>query len=666
MKKLFSLLLAAGMVPGVANAEIQYVTDATHGCDFAGAAELDINNDGILDVIYGGRANGDLGRIVYDADENEMQVAFNAWKMIWNKATNSYDITENSQNFGIKPYIIPADFNGDGIMDYFASSESNADIYADRGMFIGDGTGNFTKQELTIVDAEGNPYDWRPRAIDIADFNLDGRPDIVGIGWSNVDGEGRNSNCAVLINEGNNKFTARVTDLMGNGDYNFEFALCNIRAVDLNNDGYADILVQGNIDNPDEHGVKPVKNGATMGRTFVAYLNLGVETDPAEVVAFYDLGLADGVSHHYGNGNIVCADFNNDGVMDIFVGGESPEDARGAGQWEYWWQMLLGTNTRDGIVYNDKNQPYITGKDIRPLGVSNVGVRAIDYYGNGNYDLILPGWCTTMLDGTGNTQAGWIFKNDGAGSLSSFERVPGASEEGIFFLENGVQGARNYAIAGGMWDGTYFKDDTENPTGRNMVRTVNPNTKSARPDAPTSLSATVDGTSVKLTWAPAASSKANVSYEYYIKNTSTGKFYSNCTSFVGGENDGVRKALTMGNAYMNTTLTLNNLPEGNYAWGVQTINAGYEGSTFADGGTFKIGEGGVEGNIADATISITANGGVLTVVAADGGVVEVYAADGALVEKVDFNGSADITLATGYYIVKVATAAGTKVQKIVL
>ena len=180
MKKLFSLLLAAGMVPGVANAEIQYVTDATHGCDFAGAAELDINNDGILDVIYGGRANGDLGRIVYDADENEMQVAFNAWKMIWNKATNSYDITENSQNFGIKPYIIPADFNGDGIMDYFASSESNADIYADRGMFIGDGTGNFTKQELTIVDAEGNPYDWRPRAIDIADFNLDGRPDIVG------------------------------------------------------------------------------------------------------------------------------------------------------------------------------------------------------------------------------------------------------------------------------------------------------------------------------------------------------------------------------------------------------------------------------------------------------------------------------------------------------
>ena len=116
----------------------------------------------------------------------------------------------------------------------------------------------------------------------------------------------------------------------------------------------------------------------------------------------------------------------------------------------------------------------------------------------------------------------------------------------------------------------------------------------------------------------------------------------------------------------NALSSLNNLPEGNYAWGVQTINAGYEGSTFADGGTFKIGEGGVEGNIADATISITANGGVLTVVAADGGVVEVYAADGALVEKVDFNGSADITLATGYYIVKVATAAGTKVQKIVL
>ena len=77
--------------------------------------------------------------------------------MIWNKATNSYDITENSQNFGIKPYIIPADFNGDGIMDYFASSESNADIYADRGMFIGDGTGNFTKQNPLSCWCRGNP-----------------------------------------------------------------------------------------------------------------------------------------------------------------------------------------------------------------------------------------------------------------------------------------------------------------------------------------------------------------------------------------------------------------------------------------------------------------------------------------------------------------------------
>ena len=657
MKKLFYLVLAAGMLPGIANAQIQYTTDAAHGCDHSGGMEIDINNDGVLDLVYGGRANNDQGRVVYDADENEVVLAFDAWKRVWNASTNSYDVAPFDQIYGIKPFLIPADFNGDGNIDYFAASESNVDGYANLGLFLNDGNGKFVKQEITVTDVEGTAIDWRPRAIDIADFNCDGLPDIVGIGWSNLPEQNRKDNCAVLINKGNFNFTAYCTDLMGNGDHNFEFALCTVRAVDLNNDGYADFMVQGNVDNPQEHGIG-------LARTFVCYLNLGAETDPEEVVAFYDLGLADGVSHNYGNGNFACADFNNDGVMDIFVGGESPDDARPAGAWEYFWQMLIGKVSSDGSVsYTDKNLPTIGGKDIRPLGVSNVGIRAIDYYGNGQYDLVLDGWCTTMLDGTNNTQSGWIFKNDGTAALSQYERVPGASEVGVFFLENGVQGARNYAYAGGVWDGTYFNDDA-NPMGRNFVYTVNPNTKAARPDAPTSLAASVDGSAVTLSWAAAASSAKNVTYEYYIKNKNTGKFYNSCASFVGGDKDGVRKAMTMGNAYMNKTLTLT-LPDGNYTWGVQTINAGYEGSTFAEGGSFTIGEGGVAGNLANGNISITANGGVLTV-AAEAGKAEVFAANGALVEKVAVRGNANVALPAGIYVVKVTTENGVKVQKVVL
>ena len=81
--------------------------------------------------------------------------------------------------------------------------------------------------------------------------------------------------------------------------------------------------------------------------------------------------------------------------------------------------------------------------------------------------------------------------------------------------------------------------------------------------------------------------------------------------------------------------------------------------------TFTIGEGGVAGNLANGNISITANGGVLTV-AAEAGNAEVFAANGALVEKVAVRGNANVALPAGIYVVKVTTENGVKVQKVVL
>ena len=45
-----------------------------------------------------------------------------------------------------------------------------------------------------------------------------------------------------------------------------------------------------------------------------------------------------------------------------------------------------------------------------------------------------------------------------------------------------------------------------------------------------------------------------------------------------------------GNAWLNHGWTLNNLPPGNYAWSVQTIDASYTGSPFAAEQQFTISE----------------------------------------------------------------------------
>jgi hypothetical protein len=152
----------------------------------------------------------------------------------------------------------------------------------------------------------------------------------------------------------------------------------------------------------------------------------------------------------------------------------------------------------------------------------------------------------------------------------------------------------------------FFSDATYN--GRMMVTTVNPYTKAARPDAPTSLNAEVEESDVTLSWSAAASSQANVTYDYYIRNANTGKYYTGVTAFVGGDKDGIRTTLAQGRAFMNKKLTLVGLPDGTYEWGVQTVNAGLEGSKFANG-KFTVGEGGEDTGVsmvnANATVVAT-------------------------------------------------------------
>ena len=576
--------LSAGAAITVDRQELQ------HALIYPGLAEIDLNCDGHLDLIFSGEVReATSGRVVEDAEGNETQINFNTFTMIWNPATGMYVFAEFPYYFGNKPYFAVYDWNGDGYTDFFCAGEASMGQSEARfGFFINDGKGNFTRKEISVVNEEGEAIDpFDPKCVDLGDFNSDGLMDLVVVGWKNDAAGVRHNYNMVLLNQGDYNFLATNTELLMYGENGYEFALSLLSATDLNNDGYADFLVQGNIDNANDSD-KPTKNGNIMGRTFVAALNLGAEADGETIL--YDLGLAESPAHHYGHGGIQVADFNNDGVPDIFVGGESPNDARGSGQWEYTWQLLQGKITSDGVSYSDvSSSQAFNGKDIRPLNDNNP-VRAIDYNGDGLYDLFIPGWCTTMLDGTDNTQAGWLFPNSGAG-FSTYERVPGSSECAVFFTEDGVSGARNYGFLGQSWDGNYFEEETDVKTGRMILFTKNPYEKAARPEAPASLAAEVDDHNVSLSWAPAASSQANVTYEYYIRNSATGKYYHGVPAFVGGDKDGVRTTLAQGRAFMAKKLDLVNLPDGEYEWGVQTVNAALEGSVFAAGEKFTIGEG---------------------------------------------------------------------------
>lgn len=593
MKKAFTLMALTCVALGM-NAQTITVSniDQSLANDYAGGCEVDINNDGLKEIIVSGLPQWAAapGRITEDADGNEVQSDLQSWILKWNGS--SYDHAEFPYLVGLRSHIIPADFNGDGNMDLFLAGER----FDYAGVYLGDGNGNFSKDpDFQWKDTEGNPIDtYGPRAVDVADFNQDGRPDFVTIGWDGINGE-RHDNCGVFINQGDGTFQNILEKgVIGNGEVNYEMLLCTIRAYDLNKDGYPDILLQGNVESTDPTVKAYTKDGKEVPRTFMVLLNAG--PDDEGNVSFYSTEIATGVAHQYGNGTIQVADFNNDGTPDIFVTGESPDDVYPAGVWKYYSQLLLGkvTQGEDGneVTYTDDNTSAAGHRDVRPLNATNIAARAIDYNADGYYDLFYDGWCEdqNLLNGTPNTQAGWLFSGTPSG-LTTTTRIPGASEMGIFFLDNGITGALNYAFTGWHGDDNYFNDNTDIKTGRSMAFTVNPYPVASRPDAPTGLSQQVDGNNVTLSWTPAASSLKNVTYEYYIKDVTTGRFYNNVTSFVGGDRDGIRKVLRDGNAYMNTSASLHNLADGTYEWGVQTINAAQRGSAFAKGGTLIIGTG---------------------------------------------------------------------------
>lgn len=595
MKKILTTLAAASMVIGM-NAQTITISsiDKALANDYAGGCEIDLDNDGLKELIVSGRPVDVSGRVYEDADGNEVESALQSWILSWNGS--GYTKKEFSQLCGLRSHIIPADFNGDGNIDLYIAGEA----YDYTGVYLNDGNGNFTLDaSYAVKDREGNVVEWYPRAADVADFNMDGLPDIVTIGWSAVNNN-RQSNCGVLVNQGDGTFVNVLeTGVVGDGETDFELALCTVKAYDINMDGYPDFLLQGNVDNTDIKA--STAGGKEVGRTFMAFANIGPTDD--NVPAFYSLEIGTGVSHQMGNGNIIVADFNNDGTPDIFVTGESPDDARTTDNWEYYPQLLIGKITVgefNDVTYTDNATFVARAKDIRPLNSNNVGVRAIDYNGNGYYDLFLVGWSTSLLDGGSDTQAGWFLPGSSSG-LTSYMRIPGASEQGIFFLDYGVQNALNYTFTGYHSDSNYYDEDT---SGRSMVFTRNPYGTPSRPDAPTGLTKSVNDHEVTLAWTAASSSMKNVTYEYYLKELSTGKIYNNVTSFVGGDNDGVRKVLREGNAYMNGTLTLT-LADGTYEWGVQTVDAAFVGSVFAKGETFTIGSGTSNGGISAVEGSVT-------------------------------------------------------------
>jgi hypothetical protein len=246
--------------------------------------------------------------------------------------------------------------------------------------------------------------------------------------------------------------------------------------------------------------------------------------------------------------------------------------------------------------------------------------------------------------------------------------VPGASETIILLNDWNGDGFPDYMASGHSWDVMFYPNEADQ--GRTASVMINPNTSEANaaPSAPANLNAEVDAANVTLSWDEATDDKTpakSLSYEYFLKD-GDGNYLIAPASFVGGDNDGLRKVMKLGNCFLNTFSVLKNLPADTYTWGVQAIDAQYKGSAFATG-TFTVEVSGIKENT-NSLIKIYSFGNTLYIRSASGAPTDVVVYDlvGKSVLQESFSGNFRKELSAGAYIVKVQDGSSIRTEKVIV
>jgi hypothetical protein len=612
------------------------------GQAWGGGTSVDINNDGHLDFIIAGQKNNpiqpvldELGNPV-DANNDGKADSSERWIRVYlyNVENSDFEVVPTNLRVADRPNMDWYDIDNDGLLDVIIGEHSFGNYHG--GIYKNLGDGNFEKQDF--------PFDSATMAGVFGDFNRDGHFDYFCLSHDSL-GSG------VYINNGDNTFTVDHS-IVGE----FSFGLGYARVVDINNDGLQDIFVTANWD-----------NAASFDHSARVFTDFFINNDE-EPGTFYRANIGDNGVKMKGNGGVDFADFDEDGQLDFVLHGEggagTPEPSSG----DIWACISHVYLNQGNNTFAEQAQPAFQ-PDLRPLNSTGRATATIDWNYDGHYDLIITGW-NPVTNGIGSgTQAGYLYTGNGTGTFTEVGRVPGASETVLLFNDWNNDGFLDYLSSGHTWDAMFVTGDDQGRTG---VVYFNDNTSSPdeAPDAPTAPDNTIDASNVTLTWGAATDDKTPaeaLTYEFFVKNAND-TFLVAPASFVGGDNDGLRKLLQMGNAGLAKSVTMYNLADGDYTWGVQAIDASYAGSVFATG-TFTIGaESGLPTVPAETLARIYSLNSTLFVnlKSAAKGNVTIMNMTGQVVDNRQIEGQYASQLNPGVYIVKVSVGTQQEIRKVAI
>ncbi len=290
-----------------------------------GATMVDINNDGLLDIYVSvsGPGAGSKG-----ADRANL-LFINNGDHTFTEAARAYGIADT----GFTTHAVFLDYNGDGYLDLFLLNNSPKDFARGEAdthplgvrsdspegwntLYRNNGNGTFTdvSREAGILRQIGYGL-----GVVVADVNRDGRPDIY------VSND-VTPNDALYINNGNGTFTDKAavslkhTSIAGMG----------VDIADFNNDGWPDIVQMDMLPAEPEQRKRMsgyltyARRNEQRHRGFrddydANALQLSNGVTPAGDVVFSEIANLAGVATTDWSWSALFADFDNDGLKDLFI-----------------------------------------------------------------------------------------------------------------------------------------------------------------------------------------------------------------------------------------------------------------------------------------------------------------------------------------------------------
>ena len=516
------------------------------------------------------------------------------------------------------------DYDNDGCLDLIVAGRTNGNEASTSMTYFFHNEGpsgdynlveNFNIEDL-LPQLSPDGQDCKGIIFAAADFDNDGWTDLLVSGYAPFE-ETTKRYIGLFRNTQNGSF-----ELMSNPEF-IPMSGTTVYAADFNNDGLMDFVIGGYNDDMGDAGTPTV------------YLNDGDMTFTA--VTGFGFG-----SHQ---GTLFPIDVNNDGKMDIIETGRSASTL----SWGHVARVYI--NNGDGTSFTSLDETA-TG-----LAGSNSSVGFGDINNDGWMDYMSIGWC--------NGSPVKLFLNNGDNSFTdvTLEVYPDAArarDGDITFVDYNNDGKLDISLFGYRDGGG---DTPENPTWPNYL-VVNTSTfaANAAPTAPQVTSVKQEGADVVLTWQTATDDTTPseaLRYNVYAKGND-GKIF--CLS-PADINTGFLK-VNRTNALLNTlSYRFKGMNINDYTFGVQAVDNSFCGSTFTNA------TAGVNAVESESVKTFVANGEINIVNGSDAVVsYAVYSVNGAQVAAGNCaaNGVAEVALQGGVYVVKVNAADGVAVDKVVL